>query len=211
MSSVWGNNIKLSIFGESHGTAIGINMDGLPPGIELDMEDIKEEMHRRRPGKDKISSARNEKDEFEILSGYFNHKTTGTPLCVIIRNMDMKSKDYEKTKSIARPGHADFTGNVKYHGHNDFRGGGHFSGRITAPLVFAGAIAKQILKSQNIIVGSHIKSIGDVTEESFDTTGFNLELLKELKLRGMSYWKLGIAFPQNWLLISDYFNVRKRV
>lgn len=180
MSSIWGNNIKISIFGESHGTAIGVNIDGLPPGIEVNMEDIKMEMHRRAPGKDKISTSRCEKDEFEILSGYFNNKTTGTPLCVMIKNTNTKSKDYERTKDIARPGHADFTGNIKYFGHNDYRGGGHFSGRITAPLVFAGAIAKQILKSQNIIVGSHIKSIGDITEDSFNETQISPELLDEL-------------------------------
>jgi len=181
MSSVWGNNIKLSIFGESHGTAIGINIDGLPPGIELDLEDIKIEMNRRAPGKDKISTTRNEKDEFQILSGYFNNKTTGTPLCIMINNIDNRSRDYEKTKDIARPGHADFTGNIKYLGHNDFRGGGHFSGRITAPLVFAGAIAKQILKSKNIIVGSHIKSIGEISEESFNQTKIAPELIEELR------------------------------
>lgn len=181
MSSVWGNNIKLSIFGESHGTAIGINIDGLPPGIELDLEDIKFEMHRRAPGKDKISTTRNEKDEFQILSGYFNNKTTGTPLCIMINNNDNRSKDYEKTKDIPRPGHADFTGNIKYLGHNDFRGGGHFSGRITAPLVFAGAIAKQILKSKNIIIGSHIKSIGQISEESFNQIKIAPELLDELR------------------------------
>ena len=181
MSAVWGNNIKLSIFGESHGKAIGINIDGLPSGVELDLEAINKEMIRRAPGKDKISTARKEKDEFEILSGYFNNKTTGTPLCVIIQNSDTRSKDYEKMKSVVRPGHADFTGNIKYYGHNDYRGGGHFSGRITAPLVFAGAIAKQILKSYNIVVGSHIKSIGDIFEDSFNGTHIKDELLEELR------------------------------
>ena len=181
MSSVWGNNIKLSIFGESHGVAIGVTIDGLPPGIELNLEDIRMEMNRRAPGKDKISTARSEKDEFEILSGFFNNKTTGTPLCIMIKNSDTHSKDYEKTKDLARPGHADFTGKVKYLGFNDYRGGGHFSGRITAPLVFAGAIAKQILKSRNIIVGSHIKSIGDITEESFNQIRLQPELLDELR------------------------------
>ncbi|KAJ51006.1 chorismate synthase [Clostridium tetanomorphum] len=181
MSAVWGNNIKLSIFGESHGKAIGINIDGLPSGVELDLENIKMEMSRRAPGKDKISTARNEKDEFQILSGYFNNRTTGTPLCVIIPNSDQHSKDYEKMKNIVRPSHGDFPGNVKYSGYNDYRGGGHFSGRITAPIVFAGAIAKQILKDKNIIVGSHIKSIGNINDDFFNKIDIKSEILEELR------------------------------
>lgn len=181
MSSVWGNNIKLSIFGESHGAAIGINIDGLPPGIELDMDEINFEMQRRVPGKNKTSTARKETDQVEILSGYFNNKTTGSPLCAIIRNKDNISKDYEKIKDTPRPGHADFTGNAKYLGFNDNRGGGHFSGRLTAPLVFAGAIAKQILKTKNIIIGSHVKSIYDISDESFNKTMLKAELLNELR------------------------------
>lgn len=181
MSSIWGNNIKLSIFGESHGPAIGANIDGLPSGIKLNMEDIRREMLRRAPGKDKISTTRSEKDEFEILSGYFNGKTTGTPLCIMIKNTNIRSKDYEKTRNIPRPGHADFTGNIRYSGFNDYRGGGHFSARLTAPIVFAGSIAKQILKAKNIIIGSHIKSIGNIIEESFDSTQVPTKLLEELK------------------------------
>lgn len=181
MSSIWGNNIKISIFGESHGSAIGVNIDGFPPGIELDLEDIKLEMRRRAPNKDKISTSRHEKDEFEILSGFFNNKTTGTPLCMIIRNIDSKSEDYEKIKDIARPGHADFTGNIRYSGYNDYRGGGHFSGRLTAPLVFAGAIAKQILRKSDIVIGSHIKGIHNVEEDCFSETTLIPEILEELR------------------------------
>lgn len=167
MSSIWGNNLKLSLFGESHGAAIGITIDGLPSGIELDMYHVNIEMTRRKPGKSEISSTRNEKDEFEILSGYFNGKTTGTPLSVIIRNNDIQSKDYLFIKDKMRPGHADFTGHIKYRGHQDYRGGGHFSGRLTAPIVFAGAIAKQILIENGIAIGSHIRSIGDIEDRSF--------------------------------------------
>jgi chorismate synthase len=167
MSSIWGKKIKLSIFGESHGPAIGINIDGLPPGIELDLEYIKKEMERRAPGKDILATTRKEADEFEIISGYFNNRTTGTPLCIVIKNTNIHSKDYEKIKNIARPGHADYTGKLKYHGYNDYRGGGHFSGRITAPIVFAGAIAKQILKERKILITSHIQGIGNISEESF--------------------------------------------
>lgn len=181
MSSTWGNNIELSIFGESHGTAIGINIGGLPPGIQLDLEEIKMEMKRRAPGQNQLSSPRSEKDEFEILSGYFNDKTTGTPLAMIIRNRDTRSKDYSGTKDLARPGHADYTGDIKHLGHNDYRGGGHFSGRITAPIVFAGAIAKQVLRRKNIYVGSHIKSIGNIEEEYFDDLNLQADLLEELR------------------------------
>ncbi|WP_186428635.1 chorismate synthase [Clostridium sp. BSD9I1] len=180
MSGVWGSKIKYSIFGESHGEAIGITIDGLQPGIELNLEEINREMRRRAPGKNKLSTPRQEKDEFDILSGYFNNKTTGTPLCVVIRNSDYHSKDYEKTKDLMRPGHADYTGKVKYGGFNDCRGGGHFSGRITAPIVFAGALAKQILSKKGIMIGSHIKSIGTVGEEYFDEVNIKEDLLKEL-------------------------------
>lgn len=183
MSSTWGNNIKLSLFGESHGPAIGINIDGLPSGIELDLEEIKLEMLRRAPGRDKTATSRKEKDEFEIVSGYFNNKTTGTPLSIIIRNTNTRSGDYDKTKDLARPGHADFTGKERYRGNNDYRGGGHFSARLTAPIVFAGALAKQILESQGISVGSHIKSIYNIEDTSFDHAEISEDLLKDLALK----------------------------
>lgn len=180
MSGVWGKNITISIFGESHGKAIGVTVSGLPPGIELDEESIKVEMRRRAPGKDELSTPRQEKDEFEIISGYFSGKTTGTPLCALIWNKDTKSKDYSLLKNVMRPSHADYTGNIRYVGSNDYRGGGHFSGRITAPLVFAGAVAKQILKKKDIIIGSHIKSIGNIEDDYFDNVNINTVLLDEL-------------------------------
>ncbi|AYF54097.1 chorismate synthase [Clostridium novyi] len=185
MSGVWGSKIKYSIFGESHGKSIGITIDGLPPGIELDLNKLSREMRRRAPGKSKLSTTRVERDDFEILSGYFNNKTTGTPLCAIIQNLDKHSKDYEKTKDLMRPGHADFTGYIKYGGFNDYRGGGHFSGRLTAPIVFAGAIAKQILRKNNIVVGSHIKSIGDIEEEYFKVS-IKEELLEKLSAKSFA-------------------------
>ena len=180
MSGVWGNKIKLSIFGESHGKAIGINIDGLPAGIELDMDYIKKEMLRRAPGRSALSTARLEEDRFEILSGYFNGRTAGTPLCAVIYNTDQHSEDYEETKNLLRPSHGDYTGFVKYMGFNDYRGGGHFSGRLTAPLVFAGAVCKQILESHNIIIGSHVKSIGSIQDEYFDPVEINSELIRSL-------------------------------
>lgn len=181
MSGMWGSKIKLSIFGESHGNAIGITIDGLPAGFSIDMDKIMMEMSRRAPGKSSLSTPRKESDIPEILSGYFEGKTTGTPLCAIIRNSNTKSKDYSKLKDVMRPGHADYTGAVRYKGFNDYRGGGHFSGRITAPLVFAGAICKQILEVKGIIVSAHINSIGKIKDFSFLESDISDELLNSFK------------------------------
>lgn len=181
MSSMWGKNIRISIFGESHGKAIGVVVDGLPSGIELDIAAIEKEMKRRAPGRNKISTSRKEVDRFEIISGFFSGKTTGTPLTSVIYNTDQRSRDYEATKSILRPGHADYTGYVRYSGFNDYRGGGHFSGRLTAPLVFAGAIAKQILSKDDIVIASHIKSIGEIDDLSFDSVYTDKSLLGALR------------------------------
>ncbi|MTI65309.1 MAG: chorismate synthase [Firmicutes bacterium] len=180
MSGVWGNRLKLSIFGESHGKGVGVVIDGLPAGLELDLDYMRKEMKRRAPGNKKISTSRKEKDAFNIISGYFNNKTTGTPMCCMIENTNQKSKDYERIRNIMRPGHADYTGNIKYLGANDYRGGGHFSGRLTAPLVFAGAIAKQILLKKKIVIGSHIKSIGNISDTSFNLTDIKSVELEKL-------------------------------
>ena len=139
--------MKYTIFGESHGPAIGVTLTGVPSGVEIDMDFILSEMARRRPGQNALSTARNEADIPEILSGVFEGKTIGTPLCAIIRNTDTRSKDYSRLKVCPRPSHGDFAGSIRYEGCNDYRGGGHFSGRLTAPLVFAGALAKLILKA----------------------------------------------------------------
>lgn len=181
MSGVWGSNIKISIFGESHGNAIGVNIDGLPSGFEINMDKVLLEMERRAPGKNELSTARKEADLPEILSGFFEGKTTGTPLCAIIRNSDTRSKDYSKTKDFMRPGHADYTGYERYNGFNDYRGGGHFSGRITAPLVFAGAICKQILEDRGIFIGAHISSIKDIKDEVFNSVNISKEELESLR------------------------------
>jgi chorismate synthase len=180
MSGNWGNSLKLSIFGESHGKAIGINIDGLPPGIDIDLEYIRKEMARRAPGKNELSTPRKEKDDFQIISGYFNGKTTGFPLCTIISNTNNMSMDYDKTKNLMRPSHGDYSAFIKFNGYNDYRGGGHFSGRLTAPLVFAGAICKQILESKGITIGSHIKSILNIVDDGFNMTGVDENTLKEL-------------------------------
>lgn len=198
MSGIWGSNIKLSIFGESHGKAIGIVIDGLKPGITLDLDYINKEMKRRAPGNNKLSTPRKERDQFEIVSGYFNNKTTGTPLCTLIYNTNQQSKDYKEIKDIMRPGHGDYTGNIKYFGFNDYRGGGHFSGRITATLVFAGAIAKQILEKKDIIIGSHIKSIGHIEDPYFDSVNIDGEFLKKIisKTFPVIYDKKGLEMQE---------------
>ena len=181
MSGVWGKKVKYSIFGESHGMGIGITIDGLPSGIKLDLDAIVLEMKRRAPGQDEMSTPRKEKDEFQIMSGYFNQRTTGTPLCAIIWNTDTQCKDYKELKTVVRPGHADYTGIVKYSGFNDFRGGGHFSGRLTAPLVFAGAIAKQILKEKGVEIGSHVYQIAGIYDAPFHKVNINSQLLESVR------------------------------
>lgn len=181
MSGVWGNNIKISIFGESHGGAIGINISGLPVGKDINEEEIYKDMKRRAPGNSNLTTARKEEDKVEILSGVFNGKTTGAPLCGIIRNNDTRSKDYSKLKSVMRPSHSDYPASIKYKGFNDYRGGGHFSGRITAPLVFAGAIAKSILKEKGINIGAHIKSIADIEDTEFNPLNIENSILESVK------------------------------
>lgn len=166
MKSTIGEHIKISLFGESHGEAIGVVMDGLAPGIKLDMEFIQAQMERRK-AKGRISTQRREPDEIEIVSGYFNGYTTGTPLTIIIKNTSQHSADYEKTKDRLRPSHADFTADEKYLGFQDYRGGGHFSGRITAPIVAAGAIALQILKEKGIDIATHIQSCHGIQDDAF--------------------------------------------
>lgn len=180
MSGTWGNKIKFSIFGESHGGAIGGVISDLPPGLAIDFEEINFQMQRRNH-RSSYSTPRNETDEYEILSGFCDGVTTGSPLAFIIRNKDTKSKDYSMQKRLMRPGHSDYPAFIKYEGFNDVRGGGHFSGRITAPLVFAGAIAKQLLKKQGIKICSQIYSIGNVCGEHItDFSDGNIEKLNSL-------------------------------
>ncbi len=162
MSNVWGQRIKVSIFGESHGPAIGVTIGGLPPGFPVDWAKVSAAMARRAPGSGDIATPRQEKDQWEILSGMMEDKTSGAPLCAIIRNQDTRSRDYNP--HLLRPGHADYTAWVKYKGFNDYRGGGHFSGRLTACLVFAGAIVQQILESRGISLGGRISSIHNIAD-----------------------------------------------
>lgn len=166
MGSTWGNKFKLSIFGESHGNGIGAVIDGLPAGIDIDLDRVQHELNRRAARGNPLATPRKEGDQIEVLSGVFNGKTTGAPLAGLIRNENTRSGDYAKTKDLMRPGHADYAASVRYGGFQDFRGGGHFSGRLTAPLVFAGAIAKEIIRQirPELGIGSRIVSIGNVRD-----------------------------------------------
>lgn len=166
MSSTLGTNYKISIFGESHGTAIGAVIDAPPPGLVIDMEQVRVQMARRAPDGKDGSTKRVEADTPHIQSGVLEQDgiltATGAPLCVLIQNTNTRSGDYANIARIARPAHADYTGYIHYNGYNDIRGGGHFSGRLTAPLVFAGAVARQALAKMGIRICAHIASIGDI-------------------------------------------------
>lgn len=179
MKNTFGNSLSVTLFGESHGAAIGCVIDGLSSGIEIDTDFISLQMEKRK-GINALSTGRREKDEVKILSGVFENKTTGTPLCLVIENADTKSKDYSKTKDLARPGHADYTAECRYGGFQDYRGGGHFSGRITAPLVAAGAIAISALKKKGIEIATHISSCGYIKDRDFENIKEDMALLETL-------------------------------
>ncbi len=162
MSNTFGSILRITTFGESHGPMIGVVIDGIESGFELNLSTIEKEMERRKPNTNKFSSTRSEKDEIEIVSGLFEGKTTGTPLTILIKNQDANPGDYEKIKDLYRPGHADETYQARY-GIRDYRGGGRASGRETASRVVAGAIAKQVLIKKGITITSRIYSIGGKT------------------------------------------------
>lgn len=180
MSSTWGEKIKISIFGESHGKAVGVVMDGLPAGEALDFDAIALQMSRRAPGRDLSSTPRRESDLPRILSGELHGKTTGAPLCAVIENTNTRSGDYDNVKFIPRPGHADYPAFLRYDGYNDPSGGGHFSGRLTAPLVFAGAVCRGILEKRGVNIGAHAACIGGVKDTPFDPAALPDGLLKKL-------------------------------
>ena len=177
MKNTFGQSVAVTLFGESHGEYIGAVIDGLAPGIAVDEDFIRHQLSLRRP-QGKISTARVEADEFRIVSGVFEGKTTGTPLCILIPNTNTRSGDY--TRDIPRPGHADYTAECKYHGYQDHRGGGHFSGRITAALVAAGAIAISALRQNGILIGTHISRISDICDRNFDSYESDIETLADL-------------------------------
>lgn len=163
MKNTFGQSLQVTIFGESHGPYIGAVLDGLAPGIKIDRDYIAAKLALRRPA-GKISTARCEQDDLQIVSGVFEDYTTGTPLCILIPNSDTHSRDYAAMRSLARPGHADYTAYEKYHGYEDYRGGGHFSGRITAAIVAAGAIAQYAIEDKGIMIGSHISRLAGIND-----------------------------------------------
>lgn len=183
MSSMWGNYLKISVFGESHGGGIGVVIDGLPAGEAVDMPAVLRQMARRAPGGSITVTPRKESDTPQILSGITANSTNGAPLCAIIRNNDTHSSDYDLLSHVPRPGHADFTGFVRYRGHNDPRGGGHFSGRLTAPMVFAGAVCRQILARRGVEIGAHLLSVGPEHAQRFDPVAVDAAQLRELSAR----------------------------
>lgn len=179
MSCNFGEKVKITIFGQSHSEAIGVVIDGLPAGKKLDMEEIKAFMARRAPGKNKFSTARKEADLPEILSGLVDGVTCGAPLCAVIKNGDTRSGDYENLRRVPRPAHSDFAAFFKHNGFNDIRGGGNFSGRMTAPLCFAGAVCMQFLRDKGIEIGAHIERIAGVSDARFDAVNVDFSNIKE--------------------------------
>ncbi|MBQ9860153.1 MAG: chorismate synthase [Clostridia bacterium] len=178
MKNTIGNHVAVTLFGESHGPSIGAVVDGLAPGILVDEAAIAALLSRRRPSGG-ISTARQEADPFVIESGVFEGRTTGTPICIRIPNADTRSKDYAATRWLARPSHADYTANCKYHGYEDYRGGGHFSGRITAALVAAAGLVMPALEAKGIRIATHIRRLGGIEDRTFSDLEADMTCLKD--------------------------------
>lgn len=177
MSCSFGEKFRITVFGQSHSEAIGVVVDGIPAGIKLDMEKIGKFMSRRAPGNNAYSTKRKEDDIPSIISGVVDGITCGAPLCAVIKNNDQHSKDYSKIRNLPRPSHSDFAAHIKHNGFNDIRGGGNFSGRMTAPMCFAGAVAMQILEEKGIRIGAHIEKIAGVSDSRFDPVNVNSDIL----------------------------------
>lgn len=185
MKNTYGKSLSVTIFGESHGDYIGAVIDGIAPGIKIDSEYIEKKLSARRPY-GSISTARVEKDNYSIISGAFNGFTTGTPLTVLIPNENTSSRDYSKQKDLPRPSHADYSARCKYHGFEDYRGGGHFSGRITAALVLAGAIIGSALEEKGIKIGTHIKALHGIYDRDFENYSEDVKALSEKQFPALS-------------------------
>ena len=179
MSSTYGENLKLSIFGQSHGPAIGMTLDGIPAGLPVDIEKLQAFLNRRAPGQNDWSTPRKEEDKPEFLGGILDGYTCGAPIAAVIYNHNTRSGDYENLKNCPRPGHADYTAQVKYGGFQDAAGGGHFSGRLTAPLCIAGGLCKQWLEELGIQIGAHILAIGECGDYYFDPMDPEIESIGE--------------------------------
>ena len=171
MSSEFGRTLRVGVFGQSHGAAIGVTVDGLPAGERIDLAELQAFLDRRRPGKSPLSTARKEADAPEFLSGLRDGVTCGSPLCAVIYNSDQHSSDYTELADKPRPSHADYTAWAKWGGQADMRGGGHFSGRLTAPLCIAGGIAQQILARRGIEIAAHIQAVSQVEDRPFSPLG----------------------------------------
>ncbi len=192
MSSTYGENLKLSIFGQSHGNAIGMVMDGIPAGLPVDEDRLRAFMSRRAPGNGEYTTARKEADQVEFLSGIVDGYTCGAPIAAVIKNTNAQPSDYEELKDTPRPGHADYTAQVKYGGFQDAAGGGHFSGRLTAPLCIAGGLCKQWLEEMGIRTGAHITQIGNEKFQGFHSINPELD-------------KVGQVFPTLTAEAADSF------
>ena len=180
MSSTYGENLKLTIFGQSHGKAIGMTLDGIPAGLPVDIQKLQSFLNRRAPGQNDWSTPRKEEDKPDFLAGIVDDFTCGAPIAAVIYNANTRSGDYAELKQQPRPGHADFTAQVKYGGFQDAAGGGHFSGRLTAPLCIAGGLCKQWLEEMGICIGAHIIQIGAETSSRFDPVNPQLEKVGRL-------------------------------
>lgn len=181
MSSIWNNGIQISVFGESHSAAIGVVIDNLPAGAAIDSQKLHAFLRRRQAKSDGTTTSRIEPDLPKILSGLVNGVTTGTPLCMMIENTNTRSADYRNLQTTVRPGHADYTGYLRYHGANDIRGGGHFSGRLTACLVMAGAVCGQILEQKGVFAAAHLLSVHDIRCDSLDAVEITRPQLEEIR------------------------------
>ncbi len=177
MGSSFGENIRMTIFGQSHSPAIGVVMEGLPPGFRPDLAALQRFLKRRAPGQSELTTQRKEADEPVFLSGLANGAFCGAPLCAVIYNADARPEDYAELSALPRPGHADFTAQMKFHGAQDGSGGGHFSGRLTAPLCIAGGLCLQLLEAAGVKVAAHIERIGDVSDKRFDPVNPEMERL----------------------------------
>ena len=176
MSSTYGQTLKLTIFGQSHGPAIGMTLDGIPAGLPVDLDKLQAFLNRRAPGQHEYATPRKESDKPEFIAGIIDGYTCGAPIAATIRNTNTRSNDYEELKDIPRPGHADYTAQVKYGGYQDVAGGGHFSGRLTAPLCIAGGLCKQWLEAKGIRIGAHIVSIAGIADEPVHLDWVNPDL-----------------------------------
>ena len=181
-SNTFGRIFKITSFGESHGKVIGVIIDGVPAGFPIKENEIQKELDRRKPGFSSLTTSRKEADKVKIFSGILNGRATGAPICLMIENQDQISADYEKIKNILRPSHADYSALKKYGGFADYRGSGRFSGRITASLVMAGAIAKQLLLNYGIKIFSYTKRIGEV-EDSNDYSNQKIDSLNQIRAK----------------------------